>query len=409
MQNKKRIVITGLGAVTSIGIGKDDFWNALIRGKSGISRIESLDTSAFPTHKGGEIKNFDPLRFMSRRKSAMLGRASQFTLSAAKLALVDAGLKLSDLDEQKAGVCLGTTMGESQVLEVLNDAWIRKGADAVDPLLICRYPCNVLSANLAIEYNLKGPNLTIPNACAAANFAAGYASDLISSGQADMMLVGGSDAFSRIAFIGFNRMFAVAPEKCQPFDKNRKGMMVAEGAGIIIMEALENALKRKAHIYAELFGYGISCDAHHMTAPQADGIARSISNALKHSGVSAQEVDYFNAHGTGTPANDREEGQAIKNIFGDNYKKIAVSSIKSMLGHTMGAASALETIACCMAIQEGIIPPTINFETPDPQIDIDCVPNQARKKQVDIALNSASAFGGNNACLVLGRFTGKEL
>ena len=185
--------------------------------------------------------------------------------------------------------------------------------------------------------------------------------------------------------------------------------MVAEGAGIIIMEALENALKRKAHIYAELFGYGISCDAHHMTAPQADGIAHSISNALKSGGVSAQEVDYFNAHGTGTPANDREEGQAIKNIFGDDYKKIAVSSIKSMLGHTMGAASALETIACCMAIQEGIIPPTINFETPDPQIDIDCVPNQARKKQVDIALNSASAFGGNNACLVLGRFTGKEL
>ncbi|MFA6350515.1 MAG: beta-ketoacyl-[acyl-carrier-protein] synthase family protein [Candidatus Omnitrophota bacterium] len=405
MQNKKRIVITGLGAITSIGIGKDDFWKALIKGTSGITRIESLDTSAFPTHNGGEIKNFDPLKFVSRRKALKLGRASQFAVSAAKLALADAGLKPSDLDQQKTGVCLGTTMGESQVLELLNDAWIRKGADAVDPLLVSRYPCNVLSSNLAIEFNLEGPNLTIPNACAAANFATGYASDLMNLGEADTMLVGGADAFSRIAFIGFNRMFAVAPEKCQPFDKNRKGMMVAEGAGIIVLETLDKAFKRKAHIYAELLGYGVSCDAHHMTAPQAEGISRSITNALKNSNVSPGQVDYYNAHGTGTPANDREEAIAIKKVFGPDYKSIAVSSIKSMLGHAMGAASALETIACSMAIKNRIIPPTINYETPDPEIDIDCVPNQARNKEVAIALNSASAFGGNNACLVLGRFS----
>ncbi|MCX5712723.1 MAG: beta-ketoacyl-[acyl-carrier-protein] synthase family protein [Candidatus Omnitrophica bacterium] len=369
MQNKKRIVITGLGAITSIGIGIDEFWNALIRGKSGISRIESLDTSVFPTHNGGEVKNFDALRFMSRRKAAKLGRASQFTISAAKLALSDAGLNLSDLDAEKTGVCLGTTMGESQILESLNDAWIRKGVDAIDPLLVPRYPCNVLSTNLAIEFKLRGPNLTIPNACAAANFATGFASDLMNLGEADTMLVGGSDAFSRIAFIGFNRMFAVAPEKCQPFDKNRKGMMVAEGAGIIVLETLDKAVKRKAHIYAELLGYGVSCDAHHMTAPQADGISRAITSALKHSGISPGQVDYFNAHGTGTPANDREESMAIKKVFGENYKKVAVSSIKSMLGHTMGAASALETIACSMAIENNMIPPTINYETPDPQIE----------------------------------------
>ncbi len=404
MQNKKRIVITGLGAITSIGIGKDEFWNALIRGTSGISRIESLDTSAFSTHNGGEVKNFDPLKFMSRRRAAKLGRASQFVISAAKLALNDAGLKLSDLDAQKTGVCVGTTMGESQVLEILNDAWIRKGVEAVDSFLVSRYPCNVLSSNLAIEFKLKGPNLTIPNACAAANFATGYASDLMNSGKADMMLVGGSDAFSRIAFIGFNRMFAVAPEKCQPFDKNRKGMMVAEGAGIMVLETLDSALKRKAHIYAEFLGYGVSCDAHHMTAPQAEGISRSITSALNMSAIYPEQVDYYNAHGTATPANDREESAAIKKVFGENYKKVAVSSIKSMLGHTMGAASALETIACSMAIENNIIPPTINFETPDPECDIDCVPNQARKKQVKIALNSASAFGGNNACLVLSKF-----
>jgi len=404
MQAIKRIVITGLGAVSSIGIGKRDFWNALIKGSSGISRIESFDTSVFSNHNGGEVKIFDALQFMSKRKAASLGRASQFAVSAAGLALRDAGIKTDDLDPDTSGVCIGTTMGESQVLEVLNEAWVKHGIDAIDSKLVVGYPCNVLSSNVAIEYQLKGPNLTIPNACAAGNFAAGYAFDLMRSGQADLMLVGGADAFSRIAFIGFNRMLAVAPLKCQPFDKNRKGMMVAEGAGIIVMETLERALKRNAGIYAELLGYGVSCDAHHMTAPLADGISRAVEKAIKESSISPDQVSYFSAHGTGTTANDRQECLAIKKVFGSNYKNVPVSSIKSMLGHTMGAASALETIACCLAIKEDIIPPTINYETPDPECDIDCVPNLARKHKVNIALNSASAFGGNNACLVLGKF-----
>jgi 3-oxoacyl-[acyl-carrier-protein] synthase II len=263
----------------------------------------------------------------------------------------------------------------------------------------------VLSANLAIELNLKGPNYVIPTACAAGNYAIGYAFDLIRMGEAEMMLAGGTDAFSRIALIGFNRLYAIAPEKVQPFDKNRKGMMVGEGAGIVIVEPLENALKRNAFIYAEILGYGLSCDAHHMTAPLSDGIKEAIEKSLNESNITPDEVDYYNAHGTGTPANDKEECLAIKKVFGEYYKKLAVSSIKSMLGHTMGAASALEAIACCLAVKNNIIPPTINYETPDPDCDIDCVPNAARQQKVNIALNNASAFGGNNACLVLKKFT----
>ena len=397
----RRVVVTGLGVVSSIGIGRSAFWDALIEGRSGISDISSIDTSNFPTHKGGEVKNFRPQDFISRRKYPRLGRASSFAIAAAKLALKDAELDISPQDKKRTGVCLGTTMGESKILEILNESWFRGGVEAIDPLLVSRGPCNVIPANVAIELKLRGPNLIIPAACAAGNYCIGYAFDLIRAGEADIMLAGGSDAFSRIALIGFNQLFAIAPEKVQPFDKNRKGMMVAEGAGILILEDYTAARKRGANIYAEILGYGLSCDAHHMTAPFSEGIKEAIEKALKESNISSGDVDYLNAHGTGTPANDKEECLAIKKVFGANYKKLPVSSIKSMLGHTMGAASAIEAAACCLSIKNNIIPPTINYETPDPDCDIDCVPNVCRRVQVDIALNSASAFGGNNACLVL--------
>jgi len=391
----KRIVITGLGVVSSIGIGKDDFWSALISGKSGISKITSFDTSDYPTHYGGEIKNF---------RTEGLGRASSLAITAAKQAVADAGIRLENLPLAKTGVVIGTTMGESQVLEQLNDAWIKKGVEAIDAQLIPRYPCNVLSLNVAEELKLDGPNFVLPNACAAGNFAIGYACDLIRMNKASLMLAGGTDAFSRIAFIGFNRLLAVAPEKCQPFDKNRKGMLVGEGAGMVILESLETALARGANIYAEVLGYGLSCDAHHMTAPFNEGIKEAIEKALAASRINAQEVDYFNSHGTGTPANDKEECLAIQKAFGDYAKKLPVSSIKSMLGHTMGAASAIEALACALSVKNDIIPPTINYETPDPDCAVDCVPNTARKTKVRIALNSASAFGGNNACVVFKKF-----
>jgi 3-oxoacyl-[acyl-carrier-protein] synthase II len=393
----KRVVITGLGVVSSIGTGKEDFWKALTAGISGISKISFFDTSEYPTHYGGEVKNFEP-------ENKNIGRASSLAIASAKLAMDDAGIRSNSLDPQKTGVVIGTTMGESQVLEKLNDAWVKKGTEAIDSALIPQYPCNVLSLNVAQELKVEGPNFVIANACAAGNYAIGYAYDLIRMGKAEMMLAGGTDAFSRIAFIGFNRLLAVAPEKCQPFDKNRKGMLVAEGSAIVLLETLEAALKRGANIYAEILGYGLSCDAHHMTAPFNEGIKEAIAKALAASKVPADKVDYFSAHGTGTPANDREECLAIKKVFGENYKKLAVSSIKSMLGHTMGASSAIEAVACALSVKNDIIPPTINYQTPDPECDIDCVPNAARQARVDIALNSASAFGGNNACLVLKKF-----
>ncbi|MFH1199119.1 MAG: beta-ketoacyl-[acyl-carrier-protein] synthase family protein [Candidatus Omnitrophota bacterium] len=397
----RRVVVTGLGVVSSIGIGKDDFWPNLIAGKSGISAITSFNTSEFSTHNGGEIKNLDHRIFLDKSSGQKIGRASCLAIGAAKLGVKDAGLDLEKLDKDRIGVCVGTTMGESQVVEEINLAWVFKGLDAIDVELIPKYPANVLAANVAKELDLSGPNMVIPNACAAGNYAIGWAYDLIRSGDADFMFAGGTDAFSKIAFIGFNRLLAVAPQICQPFDKNRRGMMVGEGAGILVLESYDSALKRGAQIYAEVLGYGLSCDAHHMTAPQAEGIKEAIEKSLKFSGISPEDVSYLNAHGTGTAANDREECAAIKKVFGERYKKLPVSSIKSMLGHTMGAASAIEAIACCLAIKNNIIPPTINYETPNPDCDIDCVPNVARKIKVNIALNSSSAFGGNNACLVL--------
>lgn len=402
----KRIVITGIGVISSIGIGKEKFWEALIDGKSGISPVSSFDTSAYPTHNGGEIKDFHAYDFVNPKKSAFFGRASCLAVSAAKLAFQDAGLDPDGLDKKKFGVIMGTTMGESQVLEKVNEAWVRIGEGAIDAKLISRYPTNVLSANVAIEFKLKGPNYVIPTACAAGNYAIGYAYDLIRAQEAEYILAGGVDAFSRLAFIGFNRLYAVSPEKCQPFDKNRKGMMVGEGAGIVVLEPLENALKRKANVYAEVIGYGLSCDAHHMTAPEAGGIARAIKKALKESHIGIDSVDYISAHGTGTQANDKTECLAMKNVFNSRLKDIPASSIKSMLGHTMGAASAIEAITCCLAIKNDIIPPTINYETPDPECDIDCVPNVCRRKKINIALNNASAFGGNNATLVLKKISG---
>ena len=398
---RRRIVITGLGIVSSLGTGVEDFWKALIAGESGISEISVFDTSEFNNHRGGEIRNFRAADFLSPDKARSLGRASCLAVASAKLALEDAGLSGKKINPEKTAVCCGTTMVETQVIEEINHAWVRQGVAAVDARLIPRYPAYVLANNISRELGLCGPSYVIPNACAAGNFAVAYGCDLLRAGEAEAVLAGGSDAFSRIAFIGFNRMFAVAPDKCQPFDKNRKGMMVAEGAAMAVLEPLECALKREARIYAEIAGYGLSCDAYHMTAPLAEGIRQALENALADAGIRPEEADYLNAHGTGTVLNDKEECAAIAGAFGAHARRLAVSSIKSMLGHTMGAASAIETAACCLALRYGVIPPTINFETPDPECPVDCVPNQARKAAVKIAINSASAFGVNNACLVL--------
>jgi 3-oxoacyl-[acyl-carrier-protein] synthase II len=399
----RRVVITGLGVISSIGIGWRHFWNGLLEGKSGITPVTSFDTTKHFTHNGGEIKNFKPEQFIPESKIKELSRSSQFALSAAMLAIEDAKLSQDDLTALRIGTCIGTTLGSVQTFEIIHELTIVHKSKCSNKL-ISQIPTHSTPSAISKEFGLTGPNVMFSTACAAGNYAIGYGFDLIQLGKADVILSGGSDPFSKVAFTGFNQLSAVAPERCQPFDKNRKGMMVAEGAGLLVLESLESALKRKVNIYAEILGYGLSCDANHMTQPSIEGVSKCMLKAMDNAGIATKDVDYISAHGTGTLANDRTECAAIKEVFGPQYQKIPVSSIKSMLGHTMGAASALEAITCALVVKNDLIPPTMNFETFDPECDIDCVPNQARAQKVTIALNNSYAFGGNNASLVLRKF-----
>jgi len=397
------VVVTGLGVVSSVGIGKDRFWESIINGVSGISRVDSFDTSTLRCHYAGEIKDFRPDEFIPRRFIPFLGRTSQFTISASILALRDARLRQGDIEKRKTGVFIGTTMGERPMEESI-DRWVSEGIEMIDEQIVLQATANNISTNVANYFRIRGPNYLIPTACAAGNYAIGYAFDLIRRGDIDCAIAGGGESFSKAAFTGFHRLYAMAPERCQPFDKNRKGMILGEGAGILILESLESALSRGAGIYAEILGYGLSCDAYHITTAHVEGIQKVIKKAMDDADIGVDDIDYINAHGTGTMGNDRVECSAIKKVLGKRYRDIPVSSIKSMIGHTMGAASAIEALTCCLVVSEGMIPPTINFETPDPECDIDCVPNRARVKDVRIALNNAFAFGGNNSCLVIKRY-----
>lgn len=401
--NNARVVVTGLGVVSSIGIGRKEFWKALLSGKSGISEITSFDTTGFKCQRGGEVKNFHPEDFIPKRRIKFLGRASQLAIAASGLALEDAGLSPKSFPKSKIGVLIGTTMGEKP-LEELVQSWVKGGLKDIDRRRILQASANNLSANVSLHFKTRGPNYLFPTACAAGNYAIGYGFDLIKNGDLEYVLAGGSDAFFYVAYIGFQRLYAMSPDKCRPFDKNRKGMMLGEGSGILLLESLDSALDRGANIYAEVLGYGLSCDAYHATAPDPNGITRVMEKALKETGLTYKDVDFICTHGTGTPMNDKVECQAIKNVFKERYKDIPVNSIKSMLGHTMGAASAIEAISCCLTVKNDIIVPTINFETADPDCDLDCVANQARQRQVNIALNNGFAFGGNNSCLVIKKF-----
>ncbi len=400
MRNKRRVVVTGLGAVTSIGIGKGHFWQGLLDGKSGISEVTAFDTTAFKCHMGGEVKKFDPEEFIPKRKVKFLGRASQLAIAAATLALKEANISSKDIPNKKVGVILGTTTGE-RPMEDLVQAWAKSGLKDLDRSKIFQAAVNNISANVGIEFNATGINYLIPTACAAGNYALGYAYDQIQNGDLNFALAGGADAFSHFAFAGFQRLYAMSPDICRPFDKNRKGMLLGEGAGILLLESFESAKKRNAEVYAEVIGYGLSCDAFHPTIPKLEGIKKVMEKTFKDAAISPDEIDYICAHGTGTTQNDKEESTAINALFGG--RKVPVSSIKSMLGHTMGAASALESIACCLAIKNGLIPPTINYETPDPECDIDCVPNTPREAELKVVLNNSYAFGGNNCCVAFGK------
>ncbi len=400
------MVVTGLGLVTPVGIGRQEVWEALLAGTSGFAPVASFDTAKFSVHLGGEVKGFDPAPFVHGRDPAALGRASQLAIAAARLALADAGLDADRLAEQgvashRAGVAMGTTSGEPREVEKFNDLFLAERAAAIDASFVSLYPCHMIPAHVAEELGLAGPNLMIPTACAAGNYAIAHAMDLLESGRADLMLAGGADAFSRITYSGFARLGAIAPERCQPFDRNRKGMIPGEGAAILILEPLARAQARGARIYAELAGYGLSCDAHHMTAahPEGEGAVRAMERALADAGARPEEVSYISAHGTGTPTNDRLEVIAVKRVFGERAARTPMSSIKSMLGHTMGAASAIEAAVCALAVAKDRIPPTMNLEEPEEELDF--VPNQARHQRTLLAMNNAYAFGGNNASVLL--------
>ncbi|MDH4064391.1 MAG: beta-ketoacyl-[acyl-carrier-protein] synthase family protein [Acidobacteriota bacterium] len=398
-----RIAVTGIGVVTSIGTGREAFWRALLDGRSGIHPVGSFDTRPYAVHLGGEVSDFFPQPFVTRLPLDEVSRASQMAIAASRLALADAGIPDDVLVPHRTGVVLGTTSGEPENVERFNEAEVAGDRSRIGAWFLRRYPCHVLAANVAAELGIRGPNLVIPTACAAGNYAVAHAFDTLGCGGADIMLAGGSDCFSRITYTGFARLGAIAPERCQPFDRRRKGMIPGEGAAVLVLERWEQAVARGARVFAEVRGYGLSCDASHMTAPQGHGAARAMERALAHSGLVPSEVSYISAHGTGTPVNDRVETQAVKQAFGEAARAVPMSSIKSMLGHTMGAASAIEAAACALAVWDDHIPPTINLEEPDPECDLDYVPGAARACRVDVAMNNAYAFGGSNASVIFAK------
>jgi 3-oxoacyl-[acyl-carrier-protein] synthase II len=403
---QRRIVVTGIGVVTPIGTGRERFWTNLLEGQSGIGMVQSFDTTSYSVHRGAEVHDFEVENYVSNLDAAHLGRASQFAIAAARLALADANVEIASLDLERAGVSMGTTSGEPREVERFDDLFVSKKLERVGPEFLALYPSHVIAAHIARELRFAGVNIMIPTACAAGNYAIAHAFDVLRAGRADLMLAGGSDSFSRITYTGFAQLGAIAPELCQPFDRYRKGMIPGEGAGVIVLEPMTSAVRRGARIYAEITGYGLSCDAHHMTAahPNGQGAVRAMEQALQQSSIDPEDVSYISAHGTGTLTNDRLETLAVKRLFRDAAYRIPISSIKSMLGHTMGAASAIEAAVCALACFHDRIPPTINSKEPDPECDLDYVPNCARDHPVRVAMNNAYAFGGNNASLVLRKF-----
>lgn len=411
----RRIVITGIGVICPLGNDLKSTWTAMKEGKSGISRISSFDPSPYPAQIAGEVKDFDPIPFFKSPKDARrVDRYTQFAVAAAKMALEDSGLDLETLDKNRTGVIIGSGIGGLGTYEAQHTNLIQKGPGKVSPFMIPYMISNIASGIVSMEHGFGGPNLSVTTACATSNHAIGEAWRLMKFGDADVMLAGGAEAtILPTGLAGFSNMRALStrndePERAsRPFDVGRDGFVMGEGGGVLILETLEHAQARGAKIYAEIVGYGMSADAYHLTAPEPNGLggARSMKMAIDHAGITPDKVDYVNAHGTSTGQGDIAETKGIKKTFGDwATNGLLVSSTKSMHGHMLGAAGAVELSACIMAIQEGIIPPTINLENQDPECDLDYVPNKAREKKVDYALSNSFGFGGHNSSLLIKRF-----
>jgi 3-oxoacyl-[acyl-carrier-protein] synthase II len=399
----RRVAVTGLGAVSSLGTGVRSFTEAIRAGRSGIAEIQSFDTTGFPYTMAGGIRDFEPESLLARLRVAEWGRSSLLAAAAARLAVQDAGIDPDYLAAASAGSVMGTTGGEAALVDELTGTWVTEGMKNLDRAQVRKVPADRVGAAVNLELELSGEALTIATACAASNYALGYGYDMVRTGEAEFMISGGADSIARWAHAGFYRIGALAESVCRPFDADRSGTLIAEGGVALFLETLDGAVARGARIYAEVLGYGVNCDARHPVAPDPVSIADCIKTAHRNAGVSPEDIDYICAHGTGTPANDATEISAVRAVFGDRLPPI--SSIKSMIGHTLGAASGFGALICCMALHEGFLPPTANLVQVDPALGpgVDCVPGTSRPAAPRIVENHGFAFGGNNAITILGR------
>ncbi|MEW5767819.1 MAG: beta-ketoacyl-ACP synthase II [bacterium] len=408
-----RCVITGFGIISPIGTGKEAFWKATCEGRSGVSRITAFDTSSLSVKIAGEVKDFEPLNYMDRKSKKRTDRTTQFAIAATKMAIEDANLDLAKEDLEKIGVIIGAGMGGLGFGEEQHIRFLKEGPKYVSPFLSIIIFAGACSSEVSLQFGLKGPSFTLSTGCSAGSDAIGYAFERIRKGENKIMIAGGAEASIRpIILTSFEVMRALSsrnddPEHAsRPFDAQRDGFVLGEGAGIVILEELQHALDRRAYIYAELAGYGATGDAYHMVAPAPDGkqAARAIELALKQASLKPEDVDYINAHGSSTPLNDKTETLIIKSFFKDHARKLKVSSTKSMIGHPIGAAGSIELISCILGIENSIIPPTINYEYPDPECDLDYVPNKPYQAEINVALSNSFGFGGKNAVLIAKKY-----
>ncbi|MEU5693052.1 beta-ketoacyl-[acyl-carrier-protein] synthase family protein [Actinosynnema sp. NPDC020468] len=395
----RRVVVTGMGVVSSIGVGSADFTAGLRAGRSGAGPATAFDATGFPSDVVCEVADFTPSRWLRALDPADLGRAAQFAAAAARMAVADTDLAV--LRDRRGLVSIGTTNGESQDVDALTTAEVR--GRPLDPVAARRVSSRGIATSVATELGLSDVDAyVIGTACSAGNYAIGDGVDALRHGHAEYAVVGGADAISRKTFAAFHRLGLIAKDACRPFDRGRKGILTGEGAGVLLLETLASARARGARIHAEVLGYGLTCDADHPVSPSRSGIARCMRSALDDAGVKPEEVGFVSAHGTGTKLNDRTECEALRDVYGDAPPPLV--GLKSMLGHAMGAASAIAAIACCLALTEGFIPPTINHRETDPACEVDCVPNRARVAELDVVQNNGFAFGGDNAVVLFGRY-----
>jgi 3-oxoacyl-[acyl-carrier-protein] synthase II len=410
---KRRVVVTGIGLITPLGTGMHKTWEGICKGTSGIDWISSFDPSEYSVQIAGEVKDFNAEDFIERREIKKMDVFIQFALGAGTMAVEHAGLKISEENADRVGVVVGAGIGGINTLERYHSILLESGQRRVSPFFIPMLIANLAAGHISMRFGARGPNSCVTTACAAGTHAIGDSFKIIQRGDADAMIAGGSEsAITPLTIAGFANMKALstrneAPQRAsRPFDAERDGFVIAEGAGIVVLEELESALKRGAKIYAEVVGYGLTADAYHMTAPDPEGrgVVNCMRMALRDAGLGPEAVDYINAHGTSTPFNDKHETAAIKQVFGEHAYKLAVSSTKSMTGHLLGAGGGVEAAVCALALTEGVIPPTTNYESPDPECDLDYVPNHARHVELNTVLSNSFGFGGTNACLVLKKY-----